>query len=380
MPRGPRPPGPRPRRPLRCCVRKRGAPAAAAGRCSWPGRRTRCAPDALEPNDTFASAAPINVGAVYQRLNFVPGPTGGADADFYSVRAKPGLCYLVQTGDLAPGLDTTILLWQAAATREGRALVAQNDDARPGTADLSSSARWCSRQDAVLVIELRNYGGAPPTDPRGKSYSLLAQIDPPPPVPTRPAAAGGPVAGAGPARDAAAGPPDAGPTSGSAPPPGTTLPAPPRTATPVPPPPTATPARAPAGPAIAPSGAALEAATAPPAAPATPIPIVVADLVAYLDLNQNEAPDPGEGITGLRGVVIDARTNAVTAEARSDANGHLRLRWPAAASVRLALPDLGWNQTVTASDLRADPGPPGGAGRWTAEVRVKAPALPGILP
>ena len=107
-------------------------------------------PDALEPNDRFEQAVAVNVGAVYRQLNFVPAPGTAADGDFYMFRAKPGDCYLVQTGDLAPGLDTTILLWRAAPTREGRRLLAQNDDSRP--------AQRGSRQRGALV-QRHGYAG-----------------------------------------------------------------------------------------------------------------------------------------------------------------------------------------------------------------------------
>ena len=104
-----------------------------------------------------------------------------ADADFFTFRAKPGLCYLVQTGELSSGLDTTVLLWQAVLTKDKWKLVGQNDDAHPGAPDLSSAVRWCSLADATAVIEVRNYGGGVVTDPHGKTYNLSLMIDPPMP-------------------------------------------------------------------------------------------------------------------------------------------------------------------------------------------------------
>src|SRR5205814_169981 len=50
------------------------------------------APDALEPDDTFEQARPLNLGAVHQHLNLVPVMPGTPDADFYSVQTKPGTC------------------------------------------------------------------------------------------------------------------------------------------------------------------------------------------------------------------------------------------------------------------------------------------------
>jgi hypothetical protein len=314
-------------------------------------------PDALEPNDRFEQAVAVNVGAVYRQLNFVPAPGTAADGDFYMFRAKPGDCYLVQTGDLAPGLDTTILLWRAAPTREGRRLLAQNDDSRPHSADLGSAVRWCSATDTLVVAEVHNYGWAPPTDPRGKTYSLAAQIDPPTPTPTpRPPAP--PAASGDPARAAALAPP---PAAASAPAPHapTPLPAPPPPTPRAPPPLTATATVSPT--------ARVATATA------TPV-IVSVDVVAYVAGADAPGPAPGDGIVDWPVQLIDRQTNAPLQTVTTDGNGHARLSWTWRGPVWVELPTLRWSRLI--ADPQADPALTGGP----LYARKDPYPLPGIWP
>ena len=310
------------------------------------------APDALEPNDRADQAAPLDLGARYANLNFVPEAPGTADADFYRFRAKPGDCYLVQTGDLSPGLDTTLLLWAVPAPPAARRLVAQNDDAHPHTADLSSRVRWCSDRDSWAIVEVHNYGLAPPTDPRGKTYSLRVQIDPPPTPTARPTA---PPASAPPPAPA---PPPAAPAPERAPAP--TLPAPPTPASPTP---------VPAPPAPPPPAT----RTAAPPASATPV-VVTVDVIAYVAEPGALGPLSGDGIVGWPVQLVDQATNALLRTVATDANGHARLTWPWQGPVWIELPALGWSHLVGAP--QGDPAVGGGP----LYARKEAYPLPGIWP
>jgi hypothetical protein len=355
------------------------------------GRADGLTPDWLEPNDRFEAAYPLNVGAIYQHLNFVPTLPGTADEDFYSFRTKPGNCYALTTGDLAAGLDTTILLWATAPTREGRQLVAQNDDSHPHTPDLSSYIRWCNPptgpDDRWLVAQIRNYGRTPGPDPRGKTYSLIVQIDPPTPTPTatpRPSSPPLPSGSGGTGGVGGLGgitgspglvPAFASPTTGFITPDPSS--APPTASPPAIPIVTATPVHSLT--LVTVTSAAGVSPTPPPTA--TPVPVWVrVDVVAYVVPNLSDAgggsdgPQPGDGIQGLTVLLIDAPTNAVLQTATTDANGHAALRWPWTSPVRVALPAFRWSRPVTRDDLER------AGDTLYLEARTPGYPLPGIFP
>lgn len=350
-------------------------------------------PDSLEPDDSFETAHALNVGAVYQHLNFVPSqPWIAADVDYYGFKAKPGNCYAVSTGDLTAGLDTTILLWQSAPTREGRRLLAQNDDLHPHTPDLSSAVRWCNPltapDDLWLVAEIRNYGGNPPTDPHGKTYSLVLQIDPPTPTPTRtprpdpPAGSAGGGGGGGSGGGAISnvgGPPifPAGPPTRA-----TVYVAP----TPVPP--------APAAPTPQPTishatavppatSTSLPTLTPLPTAPPTAAPPITADVVVYTAdqaASAPNAPQPSDGVSGITVVLADAYTNAPLQTTRTDTNGHAQLVWAWAGPVKLTLPGLGWTHRIDTAPPTPPPGEQSGGLHIYFEAWIASYPLPGVIP
>jgi hypothetical protein len=320
-------------------------------------------PDALEPNDTFTQAAPVALGAVYQHLNFVPATPGQPDADFYVFRAKPGNCYRVQTADLSPGLDTTVLLWRTGAGPNERKLVAQNDDAHPHTADLSSALRWCNSLDGLVFIEIRNYGLAPLTDPRGKTYSLIVQIDAPTPLPTVSLrAASVPPSGA-------AGLGISGGAPAPIPPPTTVIPSQPPSISP----PTASPL-----PVLSPlAGPATPTAPRLPTVTPTASPtgqVVSVDVVAYVGEPDALGPLQGDGIVGWPVQLVAQRTNAVLQTVLTDANGHARLTWAWTGPVWIELPTLRWSHLVL--DPTSDPALAGGP----LYARKETYPLPGIWP
>ncbi len=333
-------------------------------------------PDDLEPNDTREQAKAVNVGAKYKYLNFVPflplssrpypsASSATQDTDFFMFHTKPGLCYLVQTSDLSVGLDTTLILWQPVSTNtpnRGKTakttwkLVAQNDDAHPHTADLSSAVRWCAPTDTDMVIEVRNYGGKVATDPRGKSYSLSALID-----------------------------------------------APAHASTPKPPAPIASIGGV-AGPSGEQSLQALHDAQTPLVTPTTPIAVTSpqearVDVVAYIENTSSIGPNPGDGIVGLPVLLMDVRTNSVIQQALTDANGHAQLNWVSQdrqdsrngqdgregqGGVRVAMPAFRWGKTLQLRDFNVDiPNHTSGVGGTLSlllQARMSAYELPGIYP
>jgi hypothetical protein len=123
-------------------------------------------------------------------------------------------------------------------------------------------------------------------------------------------------------------------------------------------------------------------ASATPPLPPTPVPQAVADLICYVDFNQNHAPDPGEEIVGLVGLVVDTTTNQVIARGQSDAVGRLHLGWPAHQRVRLILPNAGpgWSHELGPGDLQYDSTDPSGAGHWQQNVEITPLFIPGVIP
>jgi hypothetical protein len=115
--------------------------------------RPQLLPDPLENNWSFATAAPIGVGASYD-LNFVcpdprPDACAGGDHDYLRLSVKAGLRYLITTYDLAPGVDTVLNLYFGSEDVP----LATSDDERP-QGGLLSTLRWVAPSDGEAVIRV----------------------------------------------------------------------------------------------------------------------------------------------------------------------------------------------------------------------------------
>jgi hypothetical protein len=115
--------------------------------------RPELLPDPLENNWSFATAAPIGVGASYD-LNFVcPDPQlnacPGGDHDYLRVTVKAGLRYLITTYDLAPGVDTVLDLYFGS---EAVPLATSDDERSQG--GMLSTLRWVAPADGEAVIRV----------------------------------------------------------------------------------------------------------------------------------------------------------------------------------------------------------------------------------
>ena len=108
--------------------------------------------------------------------------------------------------------------------------------------------------------------------------------------------------------------------------------------------------------------------------------------MAYLDQNQNGAPDPGEGLHDLQVALLSVRTNSVEKTVSTNANGYARLEWIWAGRVRVALPDLNWSDLVDPYDMasatraRSDVWSTAEDGSLYLEVRVLPAQLPAVIP
>jgi hypothetical protein len=118
--------------------------------------------DAYEPNNTFAEAYSVGVGASTCSITFWP----AGDIDYFSFFAKRGSTYRVFTDDLSPGIDTVLTLYNASGAQ-----IAQNDDVGViGT--VRSEVQFTAGADGFYYARITNKD---PSDPTGKTYCFEVQ-------------------------------------------------------------------------------------------------------------------------------------------------------------------------------------------------------------
>lgn len=386
---------------------------AGAGDGSWP--------DQMEPNDgadDLLGPAPIEVGTLYRSLNLLPrtqpAPVFASreDRDWYVWNVSGGHCYRAFTGDVAGSVEQltgkwkvqhAIGVWWYPPVKEGRKLLSQyNPSMGPAEGGYFASARACAEVNGQMAAEVFNYHYHL-RDPRGATYTFavvdvgsLVIAPPTPPIqPVQPVQPGLPSNGGGsynpgfatsrPARLPA---PQEQATPRETPPPTPTATAaqvtqmPYNALTPGPAVPTvlASPSPSPVSPA---SPASLPSPSQRPGSPGLPASV---DVVAYLDQNQNGAPDPGEGLHDLRVALLNVRTNSVQRIVSTNTDGYARLEWPWAGRVRVSLPDLNWSDLVDPRDMasasrpRSDVWSTAEDGGLYLEVRVLPSVLPAVIP
>lgn len=279
--------------------------------------------DAFEPNYDFDHAASIGLNVKYTGINFVPLPGQTENNDYFKIRVKRGMLVTCQTVDLSPGTDTNMILYD-----DNRNGLAGNDDVDPAHGDLSSRVTVSINYDGFLYI-LVGQGYSVPNF-QAASYNYALQCTTPGNALTTPTNT--PVGG--------------GPTYTPIPS-ATPLPPPTTTATPMPP------ISVRALPTPTPSGPAQH--------------MVTADLRVSYDANGNGAADPGEGVVGLHARVYDDSTGALLAQGFTDDTGHAVFTVPAAGSIRVVVPYLGFETIV----------PPNGA---AIPVLITARELPKLIP
>ncbi|MBF6611599.1 MAG: hypothetical protein IVW55_00540 [Chloroflexi bacterium] len=361
---------------------------AGAGDGSWP--------DQMEPNDgtdDLLGPAPVVTGTLYRSLNLLPrtqpapNPTPGEDRDWYVWNVSRGRCYRAFTGDINGNAEQltgkwkvqhAIRIWWYPPVKEGRKLLAEyNPSMGPAEGGYFAAAHACVDTDGQMAAEVFNYRYAL-KNPRGATYTFaVLDLGPPsasvPVQPVQPSNSAGPYGqGSGPMQPVQVPVPKQQPT------PRPTPPAPVPTNTRVPPP---TPL--PATPTLTFTPTPSPSPSPKPGSPGLPASV---DVVAYLDQNQNGAPDPGEGLHDLRVALLNVRTNSVQKTVSTNANGHARLEWVWAGRVRVSLPDLNWSDLVdpfemaSASRQRTDVWSASEDGGLYLEVRVLPPALPAVIP
>lgn len=361
---------------------------AGAGDGSWP--------DQMEPNDganDLLGPAPVEVGTLYRSLNLLPrtqpapNPTPGEDRDWYVWSVSKGRCYRAFTGDVAgTGEQLTgkwkvqhaIRMWWSPPVKEGRKMLAEfNPSKGPAEGGYFAAVHACADVDGQMAAEVFNYRYAL-KNPRGATYTF-AVLDLGPPAataPIQPAQTSNPGGsysqGQGPVQPILSSGPKQQPTPRpTAPPTPTSTTIQPPTPTPIP---------------VVPTTPVPSPSPSPSPRPGSPGLPASVDVVAYLDQNQNGAPDPGEGLRDLRVALLDVRTNSVQKTVSTNDNGHARLEWPWAGRVRVSLPDLNWSDMVDPYDMAS--ASRSSSNVWAAsedgglylEVRVLPATLPAVIP
>ncbi|MEP6776118.1 MAG: hypothetical protein ABJA50_11035 [Chloroflexota bacterium] len=368
---------------------------AGAGDGSWP--------DQMEPNDgtdDVLGPAPVDVGTLYRSLNLLPrtlptaNPTAGEDRDWYVWNTAGGRCYRAFTGDIAgpPGQLTgkwrvqhAIRLWWYPPVKEGRKLLAEyNPSKGPAEGGYFAAATACGTVDGQMAAEVYNYGYAL-KNPRGLTYTFgvmdvgvpgTSQAGLPEPGPSGPLS-NSPGNGAGSTASNTA--PISYPSQPASVPPSSTPRLTPTPTWTVRPTDTLVPLSA------TPTASPSPTSTPSPKPGSAGLPASV-DVVAYLDQNQNGAPDPGEGLHDLQVALLSVRTNSVQKTVSTNANGYAHLEWTWAGRVRVALPDLNWSDLVDPSDMasatrpRSDVWSTAEDGSLYLEVRVLPAQLPAVIP
>lgn len=129
--------------------------------------------DAYEPNNSFAEAYSVGVGASACSATFWP----AGDVDYFSFFAKQGDTYRVFTDDLKPGIDTVLTLYNPSGAE-----IAHNDDVGEiGT--VRSMIQFTAPTTGIYYAYITNKD---PSDPTGKTYCFKTlQVSPPTPTPSQ---------------------------------------------------------------------------------------------------------------------------------------------------------------------------------------------------
>jgi hypothetical protein len=319
-------------------------------------------PDDYEPNYDLNSAANIGVGQTVE-LNFNAWPPGSpeVDNDFFRLYVKPNEQLLIETTDLAQGLDSNIIIFKEDGT-----VVAGNDDCQPG--ERRSCIEWQPDYVGVAYVLVGPVGTIPDQVAAGARAYKLSVTDQAGDTGSSQGSSGGRPAGVNGSGASLPGAPT--PPLIGRPLPWKVTPLAP-TATPVGaeiPFPLGTP-QAEAGTIFTPTGS-VEVRAFPLTAPtATPKPLqpVNIEVTIYYDANNNRAPDMSEGVAGVSVRVLDAASNRLLAQTFTDNQGHATLSLSAGGDVRLSVAYLSYNKAIR---------PPGGA----FAIRLPALRVPSLIP
>ncbi|HKZ84495.1 MAG TPA: hypothetical protein VJ793_12640 [Anaerolineae bacterium] len=268
--------------------------------------------DRYEPNFNFDEATLVALGDKSPNLNFAPwagSDPNAPDNDYFKVYVKPGRLVTCETLELAPGVDTNLILYDNNLNGIGG-----SEDIDRAHGNLASRVTYYVTYEGWLYALVGNVYQIDPTVAASYTYSFQCYI------------------GSG---------PTATPTVTRIP---VTPPTPIPTNTPTPSlVPTLTPTPTPTPPFIVVN----EVATATPVGQQTVV--VPISLLVYYDLNDNRSSDPGEGVVGISARVIDVITGQELQHGFTDANGFVSLTTRATGVVRLVVPYLSYSVVIQPS-------------------------------
>ncbi|HEY4690448.1 MAG TPA: hypothetical protein VIK33_14120 [Anaerolineae bacterium] len=258
--------------------------------------------DRYEPNFDFDRATSIALNVKYTDLNFAPwagSDPKAPDNDFFKVWVKPGLLVTCETLELGPGVDTNLILYDN--NRNG---IGGSQDVDRAVGNFASRLSYYVTYEGWLYILIGNeYPIDPPSLGVNYTYDLQCVVGP-------------------------------GPTS-----------TPTNTRVPVPTVPTDTPTPSPIPtdtPTLTPTPPFIQVRALPTATPQGMLSVLVPiNLTVYYDLNNDNQPDPGEGVVGISARVIDVTTGQELAHGFTDQFGFASLTVNASGVVRLVVPYLG---------------------------------------
>jgi hypothetical protein len=296
------------------------APATATPKPTDPGPTPIPGIDSFEPNYDFAIASTIATGVTYS-ANFIPWGGGHEDNDYYKIWIKPGLHFVCETLDLAPGVDTNMIVYDGNENAIGG-----NDDVELG--EYRSRFAYFSTYEGWLYILVGHGGRLPASELKNSSYKIRCEMQ----VPGEPTA--------------------------------TSTPEPDRTPQPTTPAAMPTPSGSPIATPVPPEGLTVRALTTPTPVPATtpaPSRFIPISLLVYYDAKDDHQPGAGEGIAGISAQAYEVATNQLLAQGFTDEQGNLEFTVSAQGPVRVSVPFFGFSQLVAGEGasiyLRVPPQP-----------------------
>jgi hypothetical protein len=286
--------------------------------------------DKFEPNNDFDTATTIGLGVKYDGLNFVECvlSDGSWDNDFFKVRVKPGMLVTCSTLDLSPGTDTNLILYDNEHNG-----INGSDDVNRAAGDLSSSVSYYVTYEGWLYGLVGEGFHRPESEQASATYSYQCLIG-----------------------NQSTATPSLTPTFEPGRP----------TNTPVPPTPTDTPIPSPT---LSPTPPFIVINPLPtPTLVGLPTRNIPVSLQVYYDANDNNKPDPGEGISGVSARVFDLTDGKLLAQGLTDETGRVSFTVTAVGAVQLVVPYFNYSTIILPTA--------GGA----AIIRISPRELPRSIP